>query len=121
VRPDVILAALSLLDFRSPMTWSHLLRQALRMTLRDWRAGELRLLAAALVTAVAAVTSVGFLVDRIRLGLERDASQLLGADLLLSSDTPIASRLVEQAKAAGLATATTVVLISEPSMASRPK
>jgi putative ABC transport system permease protein len=96
------------------MTWSHLLRQALRMTLRDWRAGELRLLAAALVTAVAAVTSVGFLVDRIRLGLERDASQLLGADLLLSSDTPIASRLVEQAKAAGLATATTVVF---PSMA----
>ncbi|HEX5639968.1 MAG TPA: FtsX-like permease family protein [Burkholderiaceae bacterium] len=84
------------------------------MTLRDWRAGELRLLAAALVTAVAAVTSVGFLVDRIRLGLERDASQLLGADLVLSSDTPIASRLAEQAKAAGLATATTVVF---PSMA----
>ena len=96
------------------MTWSHLLRQAMRMTLRDWRAGELRLLAAALVTAVAAVTSVGFLVDRIRLGLERDASQLLGADLVLSSDTPIASRLAEQAKAAGLATATTVVF---PSMA----
>src|SRR5512139_250399 len=96
------------------MTWSHLFRQALRMTLRDWRAGELRLLAAALVTAVAAVTSVGFLVDRIRLGLERDASQLLGADLVLSSDTPIAARLAEQAKAAGLATASTVVF---PSMA----
>jgi putative ABC transport system permease protein len=84
------------------------------MTLRDWRAGELRLLAAALVTAVAAVTSVGFLVDRIRLGLERDASQLLGADLVLSSDTPIAARLAEQAKAVGLATASTVVF---PSMA----
>ncbi len=96
------------------MTWSHLFRQALRMTLRDWRAGELRLLAAALVTAVAAVTSVGFLVDRIRLGLERDASQLLGGDLVLSSDTPIAPQLAEQAKAAGLATASTVVF---PSMA----
>jgi putative ABC transport system permease protein len=96
------------------MTWSHLFRQALRMTLRDWRAGELRLLAAALVTAVAAVTSVGFLVDRIRLGLERDASQLLGADLVLSSDTPIAARMAEQAKAAGLTTASTVVF---PSMA----
>jgi putative ABC transport system permease protein len=96
------------------MTWSHLLRQALRMTARDWRAGELRLLAAALVTAVAAVTSVGFLVDRIRLGLERDASQLLGADLVLSSDTPIAASLAERARAAGLATASTVVF---PSMA----
>ena len=72
------------------------------MTVRDWRAGELRLLAAALVTAVAAVTSVGFLVDRIRLGLERDASQLLGADLVLSSDAPIDAALVARARAAGL-------------------
>ena len=71
------------------MNFNRLLAQSLRMTLRDWRAGELRLLAAALVVAVAAVTSVGFLVDRIRLGLERDATQLLGADLVLSSDTPI--------------------------------
>ena len=96
------------------MTLSHLLRQALRMTARDWRAGELRLLAAALVTAVAAVTSVGFLVDRIRLGLERDATQLLGADLVLSSDTPIATGIAERARAAGLATARTVLF---PSMA----
>jgi putative ABC transport system permease protein len=91
-----------------------LLKQALRMCLRDWRAGELRLLAAALVVAVAAVTSVGFLVDRIRLGLERDATQLLGADLVVSSDTPIAARLRDEAAAAGLATAATVVF---PSMA----
>ena len=49
------------------MNFDRLLAQSLRMTLRDWRAGELRLLAAALVVAVAAVTSVGFLVDRIRL------------------------------------------------------
>jgi len=96
------------------MTWSHLFRQALRMTARDWRAGELRLLAAALVTAVAAVTSVGFLVDRIRLGLERDASQLLGADLVLSSDSPIDVALAGRARAAGLQTADTVVF---PSMA----
>src|SRR5512139_99496 len=101
-------------DATSPMTWSHLFRQALRMTARDWRAGELRLLAAALVTAVAAVTSVGFLVDRIRLGLERDASQLLGADLVLSSDSPIDAALGGRARAAGLQTASTVVF---PSMA----
>ncbi len=96
------------------MTLSHLFLQALRMTARDWRAGELRLLAAALVTAVAAVTSVGFLVDRIRLGLERDASQLLGADLVLSSDSPIDAALAGRARAAGLQTAATVVF---PSMA----
>jgi putative ABC transport system permease protein len=77
------------------MTLNHLLSQAARMTLRDWRAGELRLLATALVIAVAAVTSVGFFVDRIRLGLERDARQLLGADLVISSDSPLQPPLRE--------------------------
>jgi putative ABC transport system permease protein len=93
------------------MTLSHLLRQAFRMTLRDWRAGELRLLAGALVIAVAAVTSVGFFVDRIRLGLERDARQLLGADLVISSDAPIGPALRQ---GTGLQFADTVTF---PSMA----
>ena len=82
--------------------------------MRDWRAGELRLLAAALVVAVAAVTSVGFFVDRIRLGLERDATQLLGADLVLSSDTPIDADTGERAQRGGLQIARTVTF---PSMA----
>src|SRR5512138_2378008 len=38
-RAGVILASPSRLDRLPPMTWSHLFRQALRMTLRDWRAG----------------------------------------------------------------------------------
>lgn len=96
------------------MKLSRLFPQALRMTARDWRAGELRLLALALVIAVAAVTSVGFFVDRIRLGLERDATQLLAADLLLNSDQPIAAELRERAHARGLRTADTITF---PSMA----
>ena len=50
---------------------------AWRMLVRDWRAGELRILALALVIAVASVTSVGFFADRIRQALLRDAHQLL--------------------------------------------
>ncbi|MDQ3446711.1 MAG: ABC transporter permease, partial [Pseudomonadota bacterium] len=96
------------------MNFNRLLAQSLRMTLRDWRAGELRLLAAALVVAVAAVTSVGFLVDRIRLGLERDATQLLGGDLVLSSDTPFDADQSARANAANLQIAQTVTF---PSMA----
>ncbi len=96
------------------MNFSRLLLQSLRMTARDWRAGELRLLAAALVVAVAAVTSVGFLVDRIRLGLERDATQLLGADLVLSSDAPIDGETAAAAQAAQLQVTQTVTF---PSMA----
>ena len=96
------------------MTLSDLARQAARMAARDWRAGELRLLAAALVIAVAAVTSVGFLVDRIRIGLERDATQLLGADVVLSSDRPIGEAQRHSARSAGLRLAETVTF---PSMA----
>ena len=93
------------------MRLADLFRQAARMAARDWRAGELRLLAAALVIAVAAVTSVGFLVDRIRIGLERDATQLLGADVVLSSDRPIANER-ERARSAGLQVAETITFPS---------
>ena len=43
------------------------------MLWRDARAGELRLLVLGLIIAVAAVTSVGFLADRVGRALERDA------------------------------------------------
>jgi putative ABC transport system permease protein len=59
-----------------------------RMLARDWRAGELRVLAAALVIAVASVSSVAFFADRVRAALVRDAHQLLGGDLLLVADEP---------------------------------
>jgi len=77
------------------------------MLARDWRAGELRVLAVALVIAVASVTSVAFFADRVRQALLRDAHQLLGGDLLLVADEPwpenirdeIAKRRLRQAEA----------------------
>ncbi|MEO8937978.1 MAG: FtsX-like permease family protein, partial [Burkholderiaceae bacterium] len=89
-------------------------RQGFRSFTRDWRAGELRLLVLSLVVAVAAMTSVGFFVDRLRAGLERDAAQLLGADLVVISDLPIAPALIDEAKRMGLISAETVAF---PSMA----
>jgi putative ABC transport system permease protein len=47
---------------------------ALRLLRRDWRAGELRLLATALVIAVASVTTVGFFTDRIERAMQRQAA-----------------------------------------------
>jgi putative ABC transport system permease protein len=81
------------------------------MLVRDWRAGELRVLAAALVIAVASITSVAFFADRIGQGLARDAHQLLGADLVLVSDHPFAKALDEQisSQGAGGAAATTFI------------
>ncbi len=92
----------------------NLLLNSGRMFVRDWRAGELRLLLVALVLAVAAIASVGFLVDRMRQGLQRDAHQLLGADLLISSDRPFDPASLEQARLLKLRMAQTVTF---PSMA----
>ncbi|HLT27287.1 MAG TPA: FtsX-like permease family protein [Zeimonas sp.] len=87
---------------------------SLRFTLRDWRAGELRLLVAALLVAVAAIASVGFFVDRMRIALEQEAAQLLGADLIVGSDQPLDPSFAEHAQALGLQVARSAVF---PSMA----
>ena len=78
------------------------LRLGFQAFLRDWRAGELRLLLLALVIAVAAVTSVGFLADRANQVLERDAAQMLGGDLVLRSNQPLPDPLSQEARQRGL-------------------
>ena len=91
---------------------------AWRQTLRDFRAGELRLLALAVLLAVAALTAVGFFADRLSGGLQRDARQLLGGDAVVGSDRATAPELAAQALAMGLRVAETV---SFPSMARAPE
>ena len=58
---------------------------------------------AALVVAVAALTAVGFFADRVRQSLEREANQLLGADLLLTSDHLWPPNVAADARGRGLA------------------
>ncbi|MFO7188527.1 MAG: FtsX-like permease family protein [Pseudomonadota bacterium] len=87
-------------------------RLALRMLLRDWRAGELRVLALALVIAVMSVTSVGFFADRVKLALVGEAHQLLGADLLIRADHPLDRRYTDEATVLGLRSATALTFIS---------
>src|SRR3954464_3653897 len=91
-----------------------MLKQALLMTRRDWRAGELRFFLIALIVAVASLSSVGFFIDRMRAGLNRDAHQLLGADLVLNADQPINGLWRAEARKRGLRLADTVTF---PSMA----
>jgi putative ABC transport system permease protein len=86
--------------------------QSIRMTRRDWRAGELRFLLIALMVAVAALSSVGFFVDRMRTGLNRDAHQLLGADLVIRSSQPVNGEWQVEAARRGLTVAQTVVFPS---------
>ncbi len=78
------------------------LRLALRLLGRDWRAGELRILTAAIVIAVAASTAIGFFTDRLGRGMVNQSADFLGADLALVSPRPVDAAWLEQARAQGL-------------------
>jgi putative ABC transport system permease protein len=92
-----------------------LVRLAARMTARDWRAGELTMLLLALVLAVAALASVGFLADRLNRGLERDARRMIAADFIVRSDHPVDPMFANEAQSLALVTANTAIF---PSMVS---
>lgn len=103
-------------DPRPPASRIGLVRQSARMTARDWRAGELTMLLLALVLAVAALSSVGFLADRLQQGLERDARRMIAADFVVRADHPVDAAFLDEARALGLHTATTAIF---PSMVAR--
>jgi len=66
---------------------------AWRQLRRDLKAGEIRILIAALVLAVIAVTAVGFVTDRAERALALEANRLLGGDAVLRADAPITGAL----------------------------
>jgi len=75
---------------------------ALRLLARDWRAGEQRILVAALIIAVAASTAIGFFTDRLGRGMVNQSADFLGADLALVSPRPIDSAWLTRAGDLGL-------------------
>ncbi|HRG17437.1 MAG TPA: permease, partial [Pseudomonadota bacterium] len=70
-----------------------LLRLSWRQLRRDLASGELRVLFAALMLAVLAVTAVGFVTDRAQRALALEANRLLGGDAVLRSDSDIPEAL----------------------------
>ncbi len=84
-----------------------------RMLSCDLRSGELTVLAVALALAVAALTGVNFLADRVERAVGNEAHQLLGGDLLLTADHPWRDEFRQAAREHGLRIAETV---SFPSM-----
>jgi len=84
-----------------------LLRASLKSLQRDWRTGELRLISAAVIVAVASLTSVYFFTDRVQQATEAHATELLAADLVIGSPNPIPAAVIDQARAVGLVTTLT--------------
>ncbi|MFK7890719.1 MAG: ABC transporter permease [Granulosicoccus sp.] len=81
------------------------MRFAWRSLTSDLRAGELRVLALALMVAVASVTAVGFFTDRIGRAVERQAADVLAADLLATSAFSLPATMVSEIDDLGLSTA----------------
>ena len=75
---------------------------SLRNLKRDWYAGELQLILLATFIAVSSVTTVGFFTDRIQRLTELQANELLAADRVLRSSSPIEPELIERADSLGL-------------------
>jgi putative ABC transport system permease protein len=88
---------------------------------RDLQSPELLWLGIALSLSVAALSSVGFLADRMQRAFEFDARQLLAADFLIAADQPISARFIEAAKDRQLAIAQTVVFPSMATVGERGK
>ncbi|MQA20065.1 ABC transporter permease [Rugamonas rivuli] len=80
--------------------------------LRDWRAGELRFLLAALMLSVAALSSVNFFTARMGASIARNAGQVLAADLVLASDQPLPADVYAEAQRRGLHSAETVAMLN---------
>jgi len=83
-------------------------RLAGRLLARDWRSGEVLVLLAALVVAVAAMSAVTFFTDRVRAAVSQQANEALAADLRVESVDPLPDTMRELATQHGLATADAV-------------
>lgn len=80
---------------------------ALRSFGRELRSGEVLVLLAAVALAVAALTAVGFLTDRIGKAVARQANEVLAADLRLRSQEAVPEVWRERAREFNLQTAET--------------
>ncbi|MFP4695597.1 ABC transporter permease, partial [Thiohalospira sp.] len=81
------------------------LRIGIRALGREWRAGELRVMALALILAAAGMGAVGLFTDRVERALERQAGEALAADLVVESSEPLPDAWEEEARERGLSTA----------------
>ena len=81
---------------------------------RDLRSGQLKMLLLSTALSVAALSSVGFLSNRLESGLDRDARQMLGGDAVVTSSSTTPQDIIDEAKSRGLSTALT---LSFPTMA----
>ncbi len=78
---------------------------ATRMLARDWRGGELGVLVAALVLAVAVVSGISAFTTRLQSALAQESHRFLAADRVVRSGSEAPAAWLEEARGRGLGTA----------------
>lgn len=79
---------------------------------RDWKSGEQAVMALALLVAVSALTAIAFFTNRISLGVEQQAGEVLAADIRIESQKPFNEDHVKKAQEAKIDVARTVTFPS---------
>ncbi|OUR99210.1 hypothetical protein A9Q81_11590 [Gammaproteobacteria bacterium 42_54_T18] len=77
------------------MTLTTLARLAIKLLIREWRAGSLTVMATALLIAITSHTTIGFFTERLSNAMEAKATHLLGADLVIKSPSAVSPELLD--------------------------
>ncbi len=85
---------------------------SLKLLWRNWRSGELRLLAMALLLAVAVVSAIAIFTQRLEGALVKQSNTFLGADRVVRSSRTLPVEWYDNAEQAGLKQAQTLVFNS---------
>ena len=85
---------------------------ATRMLVRDWRGGELGILIAALVLAVAVVSGISAFTTRLQNALEQESHRFLAADRGVRSGRDMPADWLGEAQSRGLEVAQTLTFPS---------
>ncbi|GAB1265046.1 ABC transporter permease [Aurantivibrio infirmus] len=85
---------------------------AFRLLWRNWRSGEVKILASALMLAVAVVTAISVFTNRLEIALVKESAAFLGADQVVESSQNISERWFVEAEQFGVEQARAVEFIS---------
>ncbi len=85
---------------------------SLRLLWRNWRSGEVKILAGALTLAVAVVTAISVFTDRLEAALVQESATFMGADTIVGSSQPFPDNWQNDIAPLGVQQASTVEFVS---------